>query len=77
MLEIARHHFYETSGRSLVKAITFRILVLMSDSMVIYGVTRQVDTTWKVVVASNLASTLIYYAHERLWNHAHWGKSLP
>ncbi|MGZ3699351.1 MAG: DUF2061 domain-containing protein, partial [Bdellovibrionota bacterium] len=66
--------FYETNVRSILKAITFRVFVLASDAFVIYGITRQIDTTWKLVVASNLMSTLIYYVHERLWNQSHWGK---
>jgi uncharacterized membrane protein len=26
------------------------------------------------MIATNLASTLIYYAHERVWNGVYWGK---
>ncbi len=66
--------FHEQNRRSLVKAITFRAVILFSDIAVIYFVTRRVDTTLTVVVASNLASTVLYYLHERAWNQVHWGK---
>ncbi|MBI5817243.1 MAG: DUF2061 domain-containing protein [Candidatus Yonathbacteria bacterium] len=29
-----------------------------------------------VIVFSNLASTIIYFFHERAWNKIHWGKNM-
>ncbi|HLD97581.1 MAG TPA: DUF2061 domain-containing protein, partial [Candidatus Nanoarchaeia archaeon] len=57
--------FHETLPRSIAKAITFRILVITLDSVVVYLLTRRVDVTVGVVAISNLASTIAYILHER------------
>ena len=66
--------FYEHTGRSVVKALTFRVLILFSDGIIIFAVTRRYDLTLSVIILSNLASTVLYVIHERLWNTVHWGK---
>jgi len=67
--------FHETILRSISKAITFRILILILDFGVIYFFTRRIDLTLGVIVVSNLSSTIAYIAHERVWNIIHWGKT--
>lgn len=67
---------YVQTRRSLVKAITFRILILCSDAVVIFFITHRWDTTGKLVVATNLASTTLYFLHERLWSRISWGRSI-
>lgn len=62
--------------RSLVKSMTFRTLVLVADVVVIYLVTRRWDTTVGLTVATNAASTILYYLHERVWNRIQWGRSV-
>ena len=66
--------FHEKHSRSITKAITFRLLIIMSDMIVIFFITHQVSTTVKVIFVSNLFSTLIYYFHERGWNRIKWGR---
>lgn len=66
--------FYEHVGRSIVKAITFRILIIISDSIIIFTITHRYDVTIGVIFFSNLASTMLYFLHERAWNAIHWGK---
>lgn len=66
--------FYENIRRSIFKAITFRILILIADGLIIFAITRRYDITLGVIIFSNLSSTIIYIIHERLWNHVHWGK---
>jgi uncharacterized membrane protein len=66
--------FYEKGTRSLMKSISFRALVIVSDFIVVYLLTRRYDFAVGIIVATNLASTLLYYFHERLWNATHWGK---
>lgn len=60
--------------RSLVKAITFRVVVIASDTVVIYLITRRVDLTAGLVVFTNIASTIEYFLHERAWNKISWGR---
>lgn len=66
--------FYEHFHRSIIKAITFRIVILVSDGIIIFLITHRYDLTLAVVLFSNLFSTIIYILHERIWNEVHWGK---
>lgn len=66
--------FFENTKRSVVKAITFRVLILFSDGIIIYAITHRYDITLGVIFFSNLSSTILYIIHERLWNTVHWGK---
>jgi uncharacterized membrane protein len=66
--------FKETKERSFVKSVTFRILVICSDLVVIYILTRKVSDTIAITIFTNIASTIFYFLHERLWNNITWGK---
>lgn len=66
--------FHENVKRSIVKAITFRTIILCSDGIIVYAITKRFDIALDVIFFSNLASTVIYFLHERLWNNIHWGK---
>lgn len=66
--------FTESQGRSLTKSLTFRVLVIISDLIVIYILTRQIATTIAVTIFTNLASTTLYFVHERVWNSIKWGR---
>ena len=66
--------FHEQIKRSLVKSITFRILVLALDIIIMFSITRRYDQTFWLVFLSNIGSTIIYFFHERIWNIIHWGK---
>lgn len=69
-----RTKFHEHVRRSIAKAITFRSLVLISDGIIIFLITHRYDITLGVMIFSNIASTLLYILHERIWNNVHWGK---
>ncbi len=66
--------FNEKVKRSVIKSITFRILVVMADGLIIYLITKSFVATVGVIIFSNISSTLIYYFHERVWNKIKWGK---
>ncbi len=67
--------FHEKHSRSLVKALTYRALITLTDGIIIYAVTRRTDITLGFAIASNLINTILYFFHERAWNKVHWGKS--
>ena len=67
--------FHERLSRSLVKAITFRVIIVTADIIIVMAITHRYDTTFGVVVGTNVASTLLYVLHERMWNSVHWGKA--
>ena len=66
--------FHENHTRSIVKALTYRALIVFSDSIIVYLVTRRYDLTLGFVAVSNIISTALYFLHERAWNNIHWGK---
>jgi uncharacterized membrane protein len=66
--------WFEPISRSITKAVTFRIVILVSDSVIVYALTHRVDLTVGVMIFSNLASTILYIFHERAWNKISWGR---
>ncbi len=69
-----RAKFHEKLSRSVIKAVTFRLLILVSDGVIIFAITHRFDITLGVIFVSNFASTVLYFLHERVWNDVHWGK---
>jgi uncharacterized membrane protein len=65
----------DAKRRSLAKTITYRLLNIFLDIIVVYPLTHRVDITTGVVIFTNVASTIGYFLHERAWSHIHWGKS--
>ncbi len=64
----------EKHSRSIIKAISYRILSITVDSLVAYFFTRDVATTAGIVILVNAYSTFLYYGHERVWAHVRWGR---
>lgn len=62
------HIEWEKTIRSLVKSITFRISALISDSLIVLFITRAEAQTFSIVLFTNLASTILYFVHERIWS---------
>lgn len=61
--------------RSLVKAVTFRLTVFCSDFVVVFLLTHRWDVATGLVFATNLASTTLYFFHERIWDRISWGRT--
>ncbi len=66
--------FHETLHRSIAKAVTFRIFIILLDSAIVYFITRRIDFTASIVIISNLSSTAAYLLHERAWDKIRYGK---
>ncbi len=66
------HH--DKRNRSIIKAITYRIISIIFDSTVAFLVTQSAEKTLILVVISNIFSIFMYFAHERVWNRIPWGK---
>jgi len=65
---------HEHAKRSFAKSITFRITIIISDTIIVLALTHRYDLAAGFVILTNLASTLIYYLHERAWAYIHWGR---
>jgi uncharacterized membrane protein len=68
------HHPGESLGRSVVKTVTYRVVVLTLDFSVIYLFTKSVDVAVSFTILSNIYTTLAYFFHERIWDKIKWGK---
>ena len=63
----------ETSKRSIVKAITYRGVILCLDFLAIYLFTGKVNVALGFMVVSNVYTTVGYFLHERIWARVRWG----
>ncbi len=59
--------------RSLVKALTYRVVIVCLDFLVVYILTHKVEIAVGFMVVSNVYTTLAYFLHERLWARIRWG----
>jgi adenylylsulfate kinase len=64
---------HRTTKRSLVKAITYRAVIIVLDFLVIYLLTGRVDVALGFMIISNIYTTAAYFIHERVWNKITWG----
>ena len=72
---MVKKKFHEKVSRSAAKSITFRGIVVCSDLIIIFALTHRLELVLWVTIATNIASVVLYYAHERIWNAIHWGKT--
>jgi adenylylsulfate kinase len=60
-------------NRSIVKALTYRVVILCLDFLVIYPFTHKVDVALGFMIVSNVYTTVAYFLHERIWARIRWG----
>jgi len=63
--------------RSIVKAITYRGIIVCLDFLVIYLLTGKVMTAAAFMIVSNIYTTVAYFLHERAWAGVTWGLAPP
>lgn len=68
------HHAEETVGRTIVKTISYRVVILILDFTAIYLFTGKVKVALGFMIVSNIYTTLGYFFHERIWDKIKWGK---
>ncbi len=59
--------------RSMVKALTYRVVIVCLDFLVIYLFTGKVEVALGFMIVSNLYTTVAYFLHERIWARIRWG----
>jgi uncharacterized membrane protein len=65
-----------TARRSVVKAITYRAVIICLDFLVIYLFTHKVEVALGFMVVSNIYTTVAYVLHERIWARIRWGTAV-
>lgn len=68
------HHFLETHGRSILKALTWKLIATALTFIVLYRETGDFRHAAKFSGTIFVVGLILYYIHERLWNNVHWGK---
>jgi len=63
----------ESKLRSIIKAVSYRVLIVILDFTVIYLLTGNTSIALGFMIISNLYTTLAYFIHERFWNRIKWG----
>ena len=57
----------ESHLRSVLKAITYRIVGTLTTGLLAYAITGDFRASLTIVAFEPLVKTLVYYAHERIW----------
>jgi adenylylsulfate kinase len=65
---------HEKHGRSIAKAVSYRVVSIVIDLTLVFALTKKVELTLGIVLLSNTASIFVYYFHERAWNVVHLGR---
>jgi len=60
-------------SRSVVKALTYRFIIMCLDFIAIYIFTGTTRIAFGFVIISNIYTTIGYFLHERAWERIHWG----
>jgi uncharacterized membrane protein len=63
----------ETRKRSVVKALTYRLVIVCLDFLAIYLFTHKVEVALGFMIVSNIYTTVGYFLHERIWARIQWG----
>lgn len=64
----------ETMKRSVVKMITYEIIILSLNFIVVYLITGRARIAFGFVVISSIYTMLSYFLHDRIWDSIKWGK---
>jgi uncharacterized membrane protein len=64
----------ETRHRSIVKAISWRILAAIITGCVALAMTGQLEFAAKIGLIDTTVKLAIYFFHERVWNKINYGR---
>lgn len=64
----------ETLRRSIVKTVSYRVVILILDFISIYLFTGKMTVALGFMIVSNIYTTIGYFVHERIWDKVKWGK---
>ena len=63
-----------TLQRSIVKTISYRVIVVILDFIAVYLFTGQIKIALGFTIVSNIYTTIVYFIHERIWDKIKWGR---
>lgn len=68
--------FHERHSRTILKSITWRVLAFCASITVLYYLTGDINRSLYHAIIIEIVKTIIYYAHERLWNMTDFGQEI-
>lgn len=69
-----KKEFNEKYSRTIVKSITWRVLMIIVITSVAYVRTGNITTAILFMSTAAILAILAYWFHERIWNMIRWGK---
>ncbi len=67
----------ETHARSIIKAVSYRLMGSMVTFAVVLVATRKIDLAAGIGVLDTILKIGAFYFHERLWHKINFGKIKP
>lgn len=64
----------ESHTRSVTKAVSWKVLVILTDFSLLYFLTDEFNFAVGYAIGKNALTFIMYYGHERVWNKVGWGK---
>jgi uncharacterized membrane protein len=65
----------ESHYRSIVKAVSYRILGSATTALIFYVLTRQASLSLGAGGLDMVLKIGVYFVHERIWNHINFGRT--
>ena len=65
----------ESHSRSIVKAISYRILGSATTALIFYTLTGQGSLSLGAGLLDMVLKIGVYFVHERIWNHINFGRT--
>lgn len=65
----------EHPKRSLVKAITWRIIAFVVTIIAVYIYSKDIKQSLVIGISANTVKIFLYYIHERIWNRVKFGRT--
>jgi len=69
-----QHRSGEKHSRTVIKAISWRVIATLTTMIAVYIFTKEPLTSLGVGAVEVIAKITFYYLHERIWHKIPWGK---
>ena len=67
-------HEHESNKRSMMKTMTWRIIATVTTILMVFIFTKEWVVALEVGALETVSKFILYYVHERMWDHSEWGK---
>ena len=67
----------ETHLRSIVKAISWRVIATLVTTIVVWLISGEVAMALFAGASDSLVKIGLFWGHERLWQQIRWGRIFP